>query len=146
MSFVLGLGLGIGIVIGIVLVEVLSSIYASKKDSNDYVHEYANVHGGGRGEDPDDRPNSYYDDDTGNNNLNHQYRQRQPRDFQSFENPTSNLNNNHDQDKIPYNTKEEADEVAQKMKRRGHDPNGTLVSHLNTELGAWFVGNNKKYY
>jgi len=75
----------------------------------------------------------YYDDDTGNNNLDHQT-------------PISNLNNNHDQDKRPYRSKEDAEVVIQKMKRQGHDPNDTLVSYFNTELGAWFIGNNKKYY
>jgi len=119
----------------------------SKNESNDDVHEPAHAHAGWRrGEDPDHRPNSYYDNDTGNNNLDHQYRQRQPPDFQSFETRTSNLNNNHDQDKRPYRSKEDAEVVVQEMKRRGRDPNDTLVSYFNTEIGAWFVGNNKKYY
>ena len=132
---------------------LIYSIYKLlKNESNDDVPAYAPVHGGAhthvgwrRGEDPDHRPNSYYDDDTGNNNSDHQSRQRQPRDFQSFGTP-SNLNNNHDQDKRPYHSKEDAEVVVQRMKRQGHDPNDTLVSYHNTELGTWFVGNNKKYY
>jgi len=93
----------------------------SQNESNDDVHEPAHAH------------------------ADHQYRQRQPRDFQSFGTP-SNLNNNHDQDKRPYRSKEDAEVVVQEMKRRGRDPNDTLVSYFNTEIGAWFVGNNKKYY
>merc|ERR1712238_402852 len=104
----------------------------SENESNDDVHEPAHAHAGRRrGEDPDHRPNSSY----------HQYRQRQPRDFQSFETPISNLNNNHDQDKRPYRSKEDAKVVVHNMKQRGHDPNDTLVVYFNRKLGAWFVGN-----
>ena len=57
-----------------------------------------------------------------------------------------NQYNNHDDDKIPYRTQQEAEAVVREMKQRGVPHAERLNSYFNHERQRWFVGNSNFYW
>lgn len=51
---------------------------------------------------------------------------------------------NHDHEKRKYRSREDADKVIDKMRRRGKDPKDTLNSYYNTKYSSWFIGNSSR--
>jgi hypothetical protein len=50
---------------------------------------------------------------------------------------------NHDHLKRQYASFSEAEEVVDRMRRQGADPDGTLRCYYNPHYGKWFVGNSR---
>ena len=63
--------------------------------------------------------------------------ERHERQQRSYGSTTSN----HDHQKRQYRSRDEANEVIERMHGQGLDGNGTLRSYYNSDYGRWFVGN-----